>query len=158
MNSAAELWQKYQDWLYYNPDLELYVDISRMGFTQDFVASIEPKFAKAFADMKALEAGAIANPDEQRMVGHYWLRYPEIAPTDELKAAINSTIDQIETFTQAIHTGIIHPPTAPKFTDILSIGIGGSALGPQFVAQALAVAKPPLNISFIDNTDPDGID
>jgi glucose-6-phosphate isomerase len=158
MNSAAKLWQKYQDWLYYNPDLEFYVDISRMGFTQDFVTAIEPKFAKAFADMKALEAGAIANPDEQRMVGHYWLRYPEIAPTTELRDAINSTIDQIEAFTQAIHTGKIHPPTALKFTDILSIGIGGSALGPQFVAQALAIARPLLNISFIDNTDPDGID
>ncbi len=158
MNSAVELWQRYQDWLYYNQDLELYVDISRMGFSQDFLDMIEPKFTKAFADMKALEAGAIANPDEQRMVGHYWLRSPEIAPTEELRTAINTTIDQIEVFAQAIHSGEIHPPTAPKFTDILSIGIGGSALGPQFVAQALAVANPPLQISFIDNTDPDGID
>ncbi len=158
MNSATELWQRYQDWLYYNQDLGLYVDISRMQFSQDFLDLIEPKFEKAFADMKALETGAIANPDEQRMVGHYWLRYPEIAPTIELRDAINSTIDQIETFAAAIHSGQIHPPTAPKFTDILSIGIGGSALGPQFVAQALAVANPPLNISFIDNTDPEGID
>ncbi len=157
MNSAAELWQRYQDWLYYSQDLELYVDISRMQFSTDFLEMIEPKFAKVFTDMKALEAGAIANPDEQRMVGHYWLRSPEIAPTPELRDAINGAIDQIETFTQAIHSGDIRPPTAPKFTDILSIGIGGSALGPQFVAQALAVANPPLNISFIDNTDPDGI-
>ncbi|AFY74648.1 glucose-6-phosphate isomerase [Synechococcus sp. PCC 7502] len=156
--NPAELWQRYQDWLYYNQDLGLYVDISRMKFSQDFLTSIEPKFAKAFADMKALEAGAIANPDEQRMVGHYWLRSPEIAPSPELRDAINSTIDQIETFAQAIHSGAIHPPTATKFTDIVSIGIGGSALGPQFVAQALAVPNPPLNISFIDNTDPNGID
>ena len=27
-----------------------------------------------------LEKGAIANPDENRMVGHYWLRAPERAP------------------------------------------------------------------------------
>ncbi len=157
MNSA-ELWQRYQDWLYYSQDLGLYVDISRMRFSQEFLAEIEPKFVKAFADMKALEAGAIANPDEQRMVGHYWLRSPEIAPTVELRDDINAAIDQIETFTKAIHSGEIHPPTASKFTDILSIGIGGSALGPQFVAQALAIANPPLEISFIDNTDPEGID
>ena len=47
---------------------------------------------------------------------------------------------------------------AEKFTDILSIGIGGSALGPQFVTQALAPENAPLKIHFIDNTDPAGID
>jgi glucose-6-phosphate isomerase len=76
MSSAVELWQRYQDWLYYHSELGLYVDISRIRFTPDFVTQIQPKFVKAFADMKALELGAIANPDEQRMVGHYWLRTP----------------------------------------------------------------------------------
>ena len=41
---------------------------------------------------------------------------------------------------------------------MLSIGIGGSALGPQFVDDALAADFPPLAIHFIDNTDPAGID
>jgi len=158
MSSAVELWQRYQDWLYYHSELGLYVDISRIRFTPDFVTQIQPKFVKAFADMKALELGAIANPDEQRMVGHYWLRSPEIAPTEELRRDITETLDRIEDFTNKVHTGIIHPPSAPKFTDILSIGIGGSALGPQFVAQCFAKADVPLKISFIDNSDPDGID
>ena len=158
MSSAVELWQRYQDWLYYHSELGLYVDISRIRFTPDFVTQIQPKFVKAFADMKALELGAIANPDEQRMVGHYWLRSPEIAPTEELSRDITETLDRIEDFTKKVHTGIIHPPSAPKFTDILSIGIGGSALGPQFVAQCFAKADVPLKISFIDNSDPDGID
>ena len=158
MNSAVELWQRYQDWLYYHSELGIYLDISRIRFTPDFVTEIQPKFVKAFADMKALESGAIANPDEQRMVGHYWLRSPEIAPTEELRKDITETLDRIEEFTKKVHEGIVHPPTAPKFTDILSIGIGGSALGPQFVAQALAKADMPLKISFIDNADPDGID
>ncbi|CAL5358793.1 unnamed protein product [Camellia sinensis] len=54
----------------------------------------------------------------------------------------------------------IKPPTSPegRFTQVLSVGIGGSALGPQFVAEALAPDNPPLKISFIDNTDPAGID
>ena len=51
-----------------------------------------------------------------------------------------------------------HPAQAPRFTDILSIGIGGSALGPQFVAAALAPDVPPMKIHFIDNTDPAGMD
>jgi glucose-6-phosphate isomerase len=158
MSSAVELWQRYQDWLYYHSELGLYVDISRIRFTPEFVTQIQPKFVKAFADMKALESGAIANPDEQRMVGHYWLRSPEIAPTPALRQDITETIDRIEDFTKKVHTGEIHPPNAPKFTDILSIGIGGSALGPQFVAQCFNKATVPLKISFIDNCDPDGID
>ncbi|KAK3430403.1 hypothetical protein EUGRSUZ_E02131 [Eucalyptus grandis] len=38
------------------------------------------------------------------------------------------------------------PPTSPvdRFTQVLAVGIGGSALGPQFVAKALAPDNPPL--------------
>lgn len=154
----AQLWQRYQDWLYYHEGLGLYLDISRMTFTDADIEALAPKFDRAFAQMKALEGGAIANPDEHRMVGHYWLRAPELAPTPELKADVVNTIALVETFVQDVHTGKIHPPLAPKFTDILSIGIGGSSLGPQFVAEALSPLHPPMQIHFIDNSDPIGID
>ncbi|MBV9389127.1 MAG: glucose-6-phosphate isomerase [Chroococcidiopsidaceae cyanobacterium CP_BM_ER_R8_30] len=155
---AAALWQRYQDWLYYHEGLGLYLDVSRMRFDDAFVEAMQPKFERAFQDMAALEKGAIANPDENRMVGHYWLRDPDLAPTAELTQDIVQTLDDIETFSQKVHTGAIHPPQAPRFTDIISIGIGGSALGPQFVAAALAPDFPLLDIHFIDNTDPAGID
>jgi glucose-6-phosphate isomerase len=154
---TLELWQHYQDWLYLNEGLGLYLDVSRMRFDESLVAKLEPKFAQAFKDMAALEQGAIANPDENRMVGHYWLRNPEIAPL-EMRNEIMDSLDQIEVFVRKIHDGSIHPPLAPKFTDVLSVGIGGSALGPQFVDDALAPDFPPLAIHFIDNTDPAGID
>lgn len=155
---AAALWQRYQDWLYYHEGLEFYLDVSRMRFDDALVETMQPKFEKAFQDMDALEKGAIANPDEERMVGHYWLRDAELAPTPELQQEIKDTLEQISAFTQKVHTGAIHPPGATKFTDILSIGIGGSALGPQFVAQSLSPISPPLAIHFIDNSDPTGID
>jgi glucose-6-phosphate isomerase len=155
---AAVLWQRYQDWLYYHAGLGLYLDISRMRFDDAFVAAMAPRFDKAFQDMAALEAGAIANPDEHRMVGHYWLRDADLAPTPELKQAIAQDLDQITTFAQKIHAGGIRPPQAPKFTDVLSIGIGGSALGPQFVSEALTADAPPLQVHFFDNTDPAGMD
>ncbi len=154
----AQLWQRYQDWLYFHEGLGLYLDISRMTFTDADVEALKPKFDRAFAQMTALEGGAIANPDENRRVGHYWLRAPELAPTPELKADVVNTIAWVETFVQDVHTGKIHPPLAPKFTDILSIGIGGSSLGPQFVAEALSPLHPPMQIHFIDNSDPIGID
>lgn len=155
---ATALWQRYQQWLYFHEGLGLYLDVSRMRFDDAFVEKLQPKFEKAFADMAELEKGAIANPDENRMVGHYWLRNPDLAPYPELTQEIVDTIEQIKDFADKIHTGGIHPPKAPRFTDIISIGIGGSALGPEFVAEALAPDFPPLAIHFIDNTDPAGID
>ena len=153
-----QLWQRYQNWLYYHEGLGLYLDVSRMGFDAGFVATMEPSFAHAFESVAKLEQGAIANPDEKRMVGHYWLRNPDIAPKEEIKAEIRQTLTEIKDFVQKVHAGTIKPPTASKFTDLISIGIGGSALGPEFVDQALAPQNPPLNIHFIDNTDPAGID
>jgi glucose-6-phosphate isomerase len=40
---------------------------------------------------------------------------------------------------------------------VLIVGIGGSALGPQFVNQALNSVADPMTVSFFDNTDPDGM-
>lgn len=103
--SAINLWQRYKEWLYYHEGLGFYLDISRMGFDQAFLQAMEPRFDKAFQDMAALEAGAIANPDENRMVGHYWLRDPDLAPTPELRQDILDTLTKIEQFASQVRTG-----------------------------------------------------
>jgi glucose-6-phosphate isomerase len=118
---------------------------------------MEPKIQKAFADMANLEAGAIANPDENRMVGHYWLRNPSLAPTPEIRKEIESAIAQINGFAGKVHAGEVHGAGGP-FKNYLLIGIGGSALGPQFVAHALGDPRTDkLKPYFFDNTDPDGM-
>ena len=155
---AAALWKRYQDWLYYHEGLGLYVDVSRMSFDDAFVTQLTPRFEDAFKAIEALEGGAIANPDEDRMVGHYWLRNPELAPSDDLKKDITETLSTVKNFANKIRTGEITPPSGSRFTDVLSVGIGGSALGPQFVSKALATVDPDIDIHFIDNTDPVGID
>ncbi|MEN9202305.1 MAG: glucose-6-phosphate isomerase [Thermostichus sp. DG_1_6_bins_120] len=155
---SAQIWQRYCDWLYYHSGLEFFVDISRIRFTLEQVGSLQPYFERAFAAMQALEAGAIANPDENRQVGHYWLRAPELAPSPEITQAIQDCIERVEAFAERVHHGTIPARSGGRFTELLCIGIGGSALGPQFVTDALAPQFPPLNIHFIDNTDPDGID
>ncbi len=155
---ADSLWQRYQDWLYYHSELGLYLDISRIQFEAAQVTALEPAFAKAFGEMRALEQGSIANPDERRQVGHYWLRAPELAPRADVRVEIEAAISRIEHFTRDIHSGLILTPQGQPFRHLLWIGIGGSALGPQFVSQALASTRPPLSLYFVDNTDPDGID
>ena len=154
-------WDRFKSLYYTHPKLGLSLDISRMPFPDDFLSSMEPKLQQAFADMAALESGVIANPDEKRMVGHYWLRAPGLAPTEELRTAITSTLDAIKDFTTKIHKGRLTTPGGAKFKEVLVIGIGGSALGPQFVSHALGRLKgnrDKMGISFFDNTDPDGID
>eukprot|EP00850_Spirogloea_muscicola_P008211 SM000043S15839 [mRNA] locus=s43:423544:428759:- [translate_table: standard] len=154
------LWQRYLDWLYYNQDVGLYLDVSRVGFTNSFATSMQPKFEKAFKAMVELENGAIANPDEGRMVGHYWLRKPELSPNPTIRKSIEESTSAVEQFAKDILSGTIKPPPCPsgRFTQVVSVGIGGSALGPQFVAEALAPDNPQLKLRFIDNTDPAGID
>lgn len=129
-----------------------------MAFASDFVASMKPSIDRAFKDMKDLESGGIANPDEKRMVGHYWLRNPALAPSVELRDAITSTLDATLAFADDVKSGKITAPNGKKFTRVLVVGIGGSALGPQLIADALTAPVPPLAIDFFDNTDPDGMD
>ena len=152
------LWEEYKAWLYDDPASGVRIDVSRMGLASDHDRAMTLAFAKAFRDMVELEGGAIANPDEKRMVGHYWLRAPELAPTPAITADIRTTLTRILVFADGVHRGRVRPDSEERFTDVLTIGIGGSALGPQFVAEALGSAADRLTPHFLDNTDPDGMD
>ncbi|GMH00238.1 hypothetical protein Nepgr_002077 [Nepenthes gracilis] len=152
------LWGRYVDWLYQHKELGLYLDVSRIGFTDQFVMEMEPRFLDSLKSMEELEKGAIANPDERRMVGHYWLRNSKLAPNSFLTSQIENTLLAVSKFADDVISGKIRTPSGGHYTQILSVGIGGSALGPEFVAEALAPDNPPLKIRFIDNTDPAGID
>jgi glucose-6-phosphate isomerase len=156
--NPTELWNRYKKYLCRVDSVGLTLDISRMTFDDGFFAKMEPAIQKAYTAMDALEKGAIANPDEDRMVGHYWLRAPELAPKPELAKEIKDTLKAIKSFADDVHSAKIKPPTAAQFSHVLSIGIGGSALGPEFVADALGhPLTDKMYIHFIDNTDPDGI-
>ncbi|MDP3850371.1 MAG: glucose-6-phosphate isomerase [Luteolibacter sp.] len=150
-------WQSYNQSLLRYPHLGFSLDLSLMDIGADFTSAMQPKIDKAFADIQALEAGAIANPDEGRMVGHYWLRNADLAPTPELKQAITGPLADLKAFASKVHSGEVAAPNGSKFAQILLIGIGGSALGPQLVAEAIGHSVK-LPIFFFDNTDPAGMD
>jgi glucose-6-phosphate isomerase len=155
---ATDLWKRYQRYLCRVDSIGLTLDVSRIKFEESDLARLEPAIQKAYNAMDALEKGAIANPDENRMVGHYWLRAPALAPSPEIAAEIRDTLASIKSFAGKVHDGTIKPETKPHFTQVLSIGIGGSALGPEFVADALGdPVADRMRVHFIDNTDPDGI-
>lgn len=156
--SKLEWWERFQKYRAEFPQIGLAVDLSRMNVDDAFFAAMEPRMRKALADMAALEGGAIANPDEKRMVGHYWLRNPSLAPTPEIRGEIEEALAKIKDFAAKIQTGEIRG-AGGAFKNYLLIGIGGSALGPQFVAHALGDPKTDkLKPFFFDNTDPDGME
>ena len=156
--ASTSLWPRFQKYFLRYDNLDFSIDISRMRFADDFFGKMQPPVDKAIAAMAELEKGAIANPDEQRMVGHYWLRDAKLAPNDELRRDITETNERIKKFAADVHSGKVKTAAGEKFKHVLLIGIGGSALGPQFIAEALGTARDPMDIYFFDNTDPDGFD
>ena len=141
-----------------HPDAQFWADFSFVDFPDGYLESMSETISKALASMNVLESGAISNPDENRMVGHYWLRDAELAPNQELTNAIGETLAKVKEVAQSVHSGSLQSPQG-LFTDLLVIGIGGSALGPQFVGKALGHPYAnKLRVHFFDNTDPDGID
>src|SRR5258708_4442679 len=126
MNSK-ELWNRYCEYLNVNPTVGVSVDISRMKFADNFFAEMSAHINRAFEQMDELEKGSIVNPDENRMVGHYWLRDEKMAPTAELRDEIAGTLSKIKSFAADIHQGAIKNEKGGNFRNILVIGIGGSA-------------------------------
>jgi len=146
------LYKRYLEYLVTVPSTGLSLDISRMNFSASWLDSMEPAMQRAYDEMAQLEKGAIANPDENRMVGHYWLRAPSLAPSADIRIGIESVRERVREFASRIHD-------SGAFTEVLSIGIGGSALGPMFLADALGhPATDRMRLHFFDNTDPDGME
>ena len=161
----------------YHPELGMGIDVGAMALDAAVLEQLRPAMEAALASMRALEAGAIANADEQRQVGHYWLRAAALAPEPAIAEAIVVAREQVQALAADIHAGRLAPQTAAHFEHAVLVGIGGSCLGPQLVYDALgrtgqmaAAGNGPagdqrtgqkrdgLALHFIDNTDPDGVD
>jgi glucose-6-phosphate isomerase len=155
--TARERWDRYRRLRCEVPAVGLVLDPSRMELDDAFLDRLDQPARQALAAMAALEGGALANPDEGRMVGHYWLRTPSLAPTPALRQEIEATVQAVKAFAVEVHAARVRPPRAAAFRRLLAIGIGGSALGPMFVADALGQpGRDRLIPDFLDNTDPDG--
>ncbi len=157
-NHAPSLWNRFQAYFIRYNDLGISLDVSRMRFPEDLFSNLNARIRASFESMAALEKGSLANPDEGRMVGHYWLRSPELSPTVDLNQTIGKTVADINDFARSIHQGVLKTPAGKNFKNAIIVGIGGSALGPQLVADALGTTSDQMKIYYLDNTDPEGID
>ena len=147
-------WKKFSNYLWFSEELNIWIDISKINFIEEEFADINKKFVNVFKALDELESGAIANIDEKRQVGHYWLRNSSIAPNESIKNKIDNEIFRIKEFGKDILEGNILSKRDQKYTDVLWIGIGGSGLGPLLIVDSLKKRSKGLNFSFIDNIDP----
>ncbi|MBX2800249.1 MAG: glucose-6-phosphate isomerase [Myxococcales bacterium] len=140
--------------LLHHPTGQVSIDATAMACSEADLDALP--WTEAFDAMARLEAGDVANVDEGRRVGHYWLRSPERAPDPELAKAIRDVVEQVQRFASDVRSQRIMTPEGPPFTCVIHVGIGGSALGPQLLLDALALGDG-LSVTFVDNTDADGI-
>jgi len=147
-------WKKFSSYLWFSDELKIWLDISKINFIEKDFEAINRKYVNVFNAVDELENGAIANIDENRQVGHYWLRNSSIAPNHIVKNKIDNEISSIKKFGNDILEGSILNSKDQEYTDVLWIGIGGSALGPLLIVDSLKKSSVGLNFSFIDNIDP----
>ncbi|MFB2648273.1 glucose-6-phosphate isomerase [Shewanella mangrovisoli] len=114
--------------------------------------------AKLDAKIKAMFAGDIINTTEKRAVLHTALRSTAeqtiIAEGQDIVPEVQQTLNKMQQFVTSVTSGQWKGFTGKAITDIVSIGIGGSFLGPKIVSQAL---RPywitGLNCHFVANVD-----
>ncbi len=114
--------------------------------------------------MKNMKDGQAINLTENRAVAHTALRCPKnssvIINGSNVIPDIHHVLDNIKVFSEKVRTGEWLGSTGKKLTNILSIGIGGSYLGPEFVFEALKCDKESMKQSegrtlrFLANVDP----
>ncbi len=144
-------WEAYQQQRCLCPSVGLTLDLSRMTTDDEFVAKVRGLIGDAYDQMDAIERGEQINTTEDRAVGHYWLRNTDVLPDSlaDLRDEINNNRAAIKSFADDVRA-------SGEFDHVLMIGIGGSALGPQFISEALGKADDPVTFHYLDNTDPDG--
>ena len=109
------------------------------------------------AQRSALLAGAAVNTTEQRAVLHHLLRNPPPAQAQPAPAAPDFIADA-SAEVQSVRAAMLQYAEAvradARITDIVSIGIGGSGLGPAMVVSALQDhGLPGQRVHFVSNVD-----
>ena len=104
--------------------------------------------------------GRRINSTEDRAVLHVALRNRSGDPVKvegrdgDVMEDVGRVLAKMREFCDAVHGGQWSGYTDSEITDIVSIGIGGSALGPLMVTEALKpYARPGLRVHFVSNVD-----
>ncbi|GHF89923.1 glucose-6-phosphate isomerase [Thalassotalea marina] len=103
-------------------------------------------------------AGEPINITENRAVLHTALRnfsdQAVYVDGDDVMPQVKATLAKVKRFVDAVSSGEKKGYSGKAFTDVVSIGIGGSFLGPKIMSEALKPYRQKhLNVHFVANVD-----
>lgn len=103
-------------------------------------------------------SGEKINITENRAVLHTALRKRNnqavYVDGENVVDAVNAELNKISAFTEKVRSGAWLGYTGERITDVVSIGVGGSNLGPQMATEALAAyADGTLKVHYASNAD-----
>jgi glucose-6-phosphate isomerase len=144
------------------------LDYSRQqvtGETMDLLFDLAD--AVGFTERRAeMQSGVRINSSEDRAVLHHVLRMPKNYDYDQnpdgakILGDVHAVRSRIADFSEKVRTGEYTGVTGKVLKNVISIGIGGSSLGPEFVMEALRADSRGLQTSegrilrFLANVDP----
>ena len=105
-----------------------------------------------------LMSGKQVNDSENRPALHTALRLPKgeslIVDGTDVSAQVEASLDKCESIAHRIRTGVWRGYSGKAITDVVSIGVGGSDLGPLMAVDALAEYKDTaIRVHFVSNMD-----
>ena len=109
-------------------------------------------------NIQSMFAGEVVNPTEGRQVWHVKLRTQQAE--SDIEREVLAVQESIKAFSEKIRTGSLVGYTGKAIKNVISIGIGGSYLGPEFVFEALKfysnahTSAQGRKLKFLANVDP----
>jgi glucose-6-phosphate isomerase len=108
--------------------------------------------------IEAMFNGEIINTTEHRAVLHTALRNRSNSPVyvagRDVMPDVNRVLAKMRSFCEAVRSGAWKGYSGKAITDIVSIGIGGSGLGPKMVSTALSpYGSDQLKVHYVSNVD-----
>lgn len=141
------------------------LDVSKNRMTTETMALLM-EFAAARgieAGRTAMFAGARINTTEDRAVLHVALRNraerPMMIDGIDVMPEVRETRTRLKKFSEEVRAGVRKGATGKAIKHIVNIGIGGSHLGPMFVADAMKDSqRQDISLAFVSNPDRAQID
>jgi len=141
----------------------LFFDYSKQRVTTKTITALIALLEKSDFNKKRAEMfdGKIINHTEKRAVLHTALRRSKDdnvrVNNENVIPQIHSTLDKIEKFSNNVRNGKHLGSTGKPITKIISIGIGGSDLGPRLISDALSINANQndqiIDTSYVSNID-----
>ena len=108
--------------------------------------------------IERMMSGERINTTEGRAVLHVALRNRSNRPIavdgQDVMPAVNAVLSRMQAFSEAVRSGAWTGLAQGRITDVVSIGIGGSHLGPEMVCEALKpYGSTELRVHFVSNVD-----